>query len=86
MLLIACFVAGLVTGVVGYRTGRKIYWHVKTPRRVRRHFSTPRYRRRLGLTLRHRYYFSARPRTYTGYHSDYRLSKLFDKLDRRDND
>jgi hypothetical protein len=86
MLLIACFVAGLVTGVVGYWVGHKIYWHVKTPRLVRRHFSTLRYRRRLGLTLRHRYHFLARPRTYTGRHSDYRLSKLFKKLDQQDND
>lgn len=87
MLLFACFVSGLFTGVVGYWAGRKIYWRVKTPRHVRRHLSRLRYRRRLSLALRHRRYYPALPlRSYSGYNSDYRLSKLFEKLDRQDND
>lgn len=85
--LVLCFVAGLIAGVVGYWVGRKIYWHIKTPRHVRRHLSKLRYRRRLNLALRHRRYYPVRSlRPYSGYNSDYRLSKLFEKLDRADND
>ena len=87
LLLLACFVAGLFTGAGSYWAGRKIYWRIKTPRYVRRHLSTLRYRRRLSVALHRRRYYPVRPlRAYAGYNSDYRLSKLFEKLDRQDND
>lgn len=87
MLLVACFVTGLVLGAVGHWAARKIYWRVKTPRYVRRHLSALRYNRRRSVALRHRRYYPVRPlRSYAGYNSDYHLSKLFKKLDQQDND
>ena len=87
VLCAASFVAGLIVGVVGYWAARKIYWRIKTPRYVRHHLSRLRYRHRFILASRHRRYYPARHlRSYSGYNSDYRLSKLFEKLDRQDND
>lgn len=80
------FAAGVAVGwFIGY-VARKIYWLVKTPRHVRRHMSILRMR---GYRSRARRKFSLRRltmRSYSGYDSDYRLSKLFEKLDRADND
>jgi len=87
LLLSAFFTAGFFAGVVFYWLSRKFYWYVKTPQYVRRHFATIGHRRRLSVALRRRRYYPVRPlRSYAGYGSDYRLSKLFEKLDRRSDD
>ncbi len=86
-LFLLCFVSGFFAGAAGYWGARKIYWRIKTPSYVRRHFARLRYRRRLSLALRHRRYYPARSlRSYSGYNSDYRLSKLFEKLDSANDD
>lgn len=88
-LLVLCFTLGVVVGGVGFWVLRKLYWRIYSPRLVRRYFAPPRYRRRVNTALRHRRpaVFRRLPiRTYAGYASNYRLTKLFDRLDQRDDD
>lgn len=88
-LLVLCFMSGVIVGGVGFCVLRKLYWHIYSPRFVRRYFAPPLYRRRVNMALRHRrpVVFRRLPiRTYAGYSSNYRLTKLLDRLDQRDDD
>jgi|LakMenEpi03Aug12_release.lakeMendotaPanAssembly.Ray.scaffolds.fasta_scaffold198193_3 hypothetical protein len=84
--LIACFLSGCVVGAIGYWAARKIYWYNKLPKMPYRHKSILRFRRYRFHPRRSPSLSRVLRGTYSGYSSDYRLNKLFEKIESRDND
>jgi hypothetical protein len=80
--LVLCFVSGLAVGAVGHWAARKIYWHYKWPLLNKRHYHMLRFRRYRFYPRRSLKVQRSLRRSYSGYGNDYRLSKLFDRVDK----
>lgn len=80
--LVSCFVAGLVVGVASHWAARKIYWHYKWPVLNKRYYHTLRFRQRRFYPRSSLKIQRSLRRSYSGYDNDYRLSKLFDRVDK----
>jgi len=80
--LVLCFLTGAVVGAVLHWAARKIYWYNAWPKLDRRHYHTLRFRRYRFYPRRSWQIHRLRRRSYSRYDSDYRLSKLFQDVDK----